>query len=227
MNKALILMVEDDKDIMRANRKALELEGYRVLEADTLAKGRTLMASETPDLILLDILMPDGNGLEYCQELRGNSGVRILFLSALSTREDSHNGFRAGGDDYITKPYDMDDLIVRVEALLRRGKLLGQEEAPLRIGMLELDFTSRRAFVHGKDLMLMPREFAILEKLVHNRDKYLSSAQLYESVWGLNALGDVRTVRVRIAKLRKKLQLCKTLEIQNCRGMGYRLHIRE
>jgi len=93
--------VEDDLSILRVNRMALEMEGYRVLEAETLAAGREAVESENPDLIVLDITLPDGSGLEYCRELRGKSGVRILFLSALSAKEDSIAGLRAGGDDYI------------------------------------------------------------------------------------------------------------------------------
>lgn len=126
MKKATLLIVEDDLNILRANTAALELEGYRVLAAETLESARSAAKACPPDLILLDILLPDGNGLDFCGELRGESGVRILFLSALGEKADVLAGLRAGGDDYIAKPYDMDELILRVEALLRRGRMIGR-----------------------------------------------------------------------------------------------------
>ncbi len=124
MKPPTILIVEDDYDILRANRTALVLKGYSVLEADTLKKGRRFVKELSPDLIILDILLPDGNGLAYCEELRGKNDVPILFLSALNTKKDVLAGLRAGGDDYMSKPYDMDELILRVDALLRRTKLM-------------------------------------------------------------------------------------------------------
>ncbi|HYE83780.1 MAG TPA: response regulator, partial [Clostridia bacterium] len=128
MKKAVVLIIEDDYDIRNANRAALELEGYRVYEADSLARGRSIAAEISPDLVILDILLPDGNGLYCCKELREKSDVRILLLSALNTKTDVLAGLRAGGDDYISKPYDMDELILRVKTLLRRGRLIGLEE---------------------------------------------------------------------------------------------------
>lgn len=223
MRKAMILIVEDDNDIMNANRTALELEGYCVKEADTLAKGRVIVEESSPDLILLDILLPDGNGLHYCEELRGKSGIRILFLSALNTKADSLAGLRAGGDDYIAKPYDMDDLLLRVEALLRRGKLIGREEVHLKLGDLELDIISRRALLGGMDILLKPKEFALLEVLMRNFGRTVSVERLYEKVWGMSAAGDVRTVKEHISRIRSRLREDRTYSIQSERGMGYSL----
>lgn len=220
MHRATILIIEDDADIMRANRMALELEGYRVLEAGTLAKGREVVEAEEPDLILLDIMLPDGNGLEYCQQLRGG-GIRILFLSALNSKEDTLTGLRAGGDDYITKPYLIDEMLARVEVLLRRGKLTGGEEPPLCLGDLEISFTSRRAFINGADLLLEPKEFALLEILAKNRGHYVAAEEMYGKVWGMDAVNDVRTVKVRISSLRQKLGA--GFDIEALRGAGYRL----
>jgi len=220
-NRATILLVEDDPDIMLANREALEMEGYRVLTADTLSAGREAMENENPDLIVLDITLPDGNGLEYCREIRGISGVRILFLSALNTREDSVAGIRAGGDDYLPKPYLIDELLARVEALMRRGKLIEMEEPPLRLGALTIDFTPRRALLCGEDLLLKPKEFALLEILARNRDRYTTAKELYEKAWGMDAAGDVRTVKVRVSSLRQKLG--GGFDVESSRGEGYRL----
>lgn len=221
MKKAAILIVEDDHDIRSANCAALKLEGYLVMEADTLTKGRSLVEEFSPDLIILDILLPDGNGLRYCEELRGKSGIRILFLSALNTKADSLAGLRAGGDDYISKPYDMDELLLRVKALLRRGKLIGLEEQPLRLGRLELDFVSRRALLNGRDILLRPKEFALLEILVHNHGRTVAIHELYEKVWGMDAAGDVRTVKEHISRIRSKLGENSTFSIVSERGRGY------
>lgn len=221
MKKASILIVEDDHDIRSANSAALKLEGYFVMEADTLTKGRSLVEEFSPDLIILDILLPDGNGLCYCEELRGKSGIRILFLSALNTKADSLAGLRAGGDDYISKPYDMDELLLRVEALLRRGKLIGLEEQPLRLGGLELDFVSRRALLNGRDILLRPKEFALLEILAHNHGRTVTIHELYEKVWGMDAVGNVRTVKEHISRIRSKLGENSTFSIVSERGRGY------
>ena len=225
MSKATILLVEDDSDILRVNRMALEMEGYRVLEAETLAAGREAVESQNPDLIVLDITLPDGSGLEYCRELRGKSGVRILFLSALSAKADSIAGLRAGGDDYIPKPYLIDELLAHVEALMRRGRLTGMEDAPLRVGALEINFTSRRVLLHGADLLLKPKEFALLEILARSRDRYFTAEELYEKVWGMDAEGDVRTVHAHIYSLRQKMGEDSQIVIELKRGSGYQMKI--
>ncbi len=227
MSNALILIIEDDINIADANRAALELEGYRVITADTLSKGRAIVEESFPDLIILDILLPDGNGLCYCEELRGKDGVRILFLSALNTKEDVLAGLRAGGDDYIAKPYDMDELILRVETLLRRGKLIGNLEPPLKLYGLEMDISSRRALLEGRDLLLKPKEFSLLEILLRNHGQTVSSEELYQIVWGLDTLGDIRTVKEHISRIRSKLGENSTISIFTERGKGYCLNSRE
>lgn len=223
MNKATILIVEDDHDILSANLAALELEGYDVFTADSLSKARTVTEECLPDLIILDILLPDGDGLSYCEELRGKSGVRILFLSALSTKEDILTGLRTGGDDYITKPYDMDELLLRAEALLRRGKLIGREEHPVRMYGLELDFVSRRALLYGRDILLKPKEFALLAVLSNEPGRIVPVEELYEKVWGMDMAGDGRAVKEHISRIRSKLGKEYEFSIVSERGKGYRL----
>lgn len=222
MTGASILLVEDEFDVMNGNRIALELEGYRVLEADTLAKGRELVEREHPDLIVLDILLPDGNGLAYCQELRGKSGVRILFLSALNTKEDAIAGLRMGGDDYIAKPYLMDELLIRIETLLRRGKLIGTEEAPLRIGALEISSMPRMVRLNGQNLQFTPTELILLETLLRKRDQYIRTRELYERVWGMEAI-DTRPIKQHIRNMRSKLGDNAPVAIESIQGRGYRI----
>lgn len=135
-----ILIVEDDADIRAANRDLLELAGYRVVTASTLASGRDAVERNHPDLVILDVLLPDGSGLDLCRDLRKSDDVRILFLSALNTSEDVVEGLRRGGDDYLGKPYLTEELLLRVQALLRRGKgpreLARRLDGPARVAPL-------------------------------------------------------------------------------------------
>lgn len=221
-NTSLILIIEDNPDILRANTAELRLAGYRVLEADTLEKGRILAQEEHPDLVLLDIILPDGNGIAYSKELFGQHMPRILFLSVLNTKEDVIAGLRAGGDDYMTKPYLMEELILRVDALLRRANYKKEEKYFLRIGELKLNRTSRKAYYKDNDLMLTPKEFILLEILLKNQGQYINSCLLYEKVWGMQAI-DTRPVKQHIRKIRNKLEKNSPFIIEASQGKGYRL----
>ncbi len=219
MSKNLILLIEDDPDIASANRIMLELEGYSVIEARTLKKGKELVENSSPDLVVMDIMLPDGNSLDYCRELRGKSGVRILFLSALGTKEDIVEGLRAGGDDYLAKPYIMDELILRIQSLMRRGNMEQEEMNPKGLTFNSL---SNQAFYDGKDLMLKPKEYAVLELLNKNRDYYLSAEEIYSAVWNIDGGDDLSTVHNHIYSLRKKLT-GTGYSIELKRGRGYQL----
>lgn len=219
MSQNLILLIEDDPDIASANKIMLELEGYNVIEARTLKKGKELVEKASPDLVVMDIMLPDGNSLDYCRELRGKSGVRILFLSALGTKEDIVKGLRAGGDDYLAKPYIMDELILRIQALMRRGNMNKKEDAN---GHLTFNSLSNQAFYDGRDLMLKPKEYAVLELLDQNRDCYLAAEEIYSAVWNADGGDDLSTVHNHIYSLRKKLAGAG-LSIELKRGRGYRL----
>lgn len=219
MSKNLILLIEDDPNIASANRIMLELEGYSVIEARTLKKGKELVENASPDLVVMDIMLPDGNSLDYCRELRGKSGVRILFLSALGTKEDIVEGLRAGGDDYLAKPYIMDELILRIQSLMRRGNMEQEEMNPKGLTFNSL---SNQAFYDGKDLMLKPKEYAVLELLNKNRDYYLSAEEIYSAVWNIDGGDDLSTVHNHIYSLRKKLT-GTGYSIELKRGRGYQL----
>ena len=222
MKDAAILMIEDNPAILRTNRIELEQEGYRVLTAETLAEGRALLECEYPDLILLDILLPDGNGLAYCKELFGQNAPRILFLSALNTPEDVIAGLLAGGDDYMTKPYLVEELLARVQVLLRRPALRRNEPSILRAGPLELNTIAGRAYLAGEDLLLTRMEYTMLEYLANNMEKYSSAEELYRKLWDMDTGGDVRTVWEHVSRLRKKLAE-GAADIESVRGKGYRL----
>lgn len=222
MSNATILMIEDNPAILRTNRMALESEHYRVLEADTLAVGRALAQREIPDLILLDILLPDGNGLDYCREVFGQTAPRILFLTAMNTPADMIAGLRAGGDDYMTKPYLIGELLARVEAILRRPNMTQAEPTILRIGTLELNSTAGRVYLGETDLLLTPKELALLEIMLSTLGQFTTSAKLYELVWGMQAV-DARPVRQHVRRLREKLGENAPVLIESAQGSGYRM----
>lgn len=216
-----ILIVEDDADILTANRDLLELAGYRVTTARTLAAGRERVARERPDLIILDILLPDGNGLDLCEELREGSDVRILFLSALNTRADIIEGLRRGGDDYLGKPYLTEELLLRVQALLRRS-VHPIPPKTTNTGPLEWQPSSRQVSIDGEDLLLSPREYVLLELLCANQDRWISADEIYRSAWNAEPNGDAHAVHNHISTLRTKLAP-HGVRIESKRSFGYRV----
>ena len=199
-----ILLVEDNAKVMKLNSEALTMRGYRVLEAETLAKGRELFLSEKPDLIVLDIMLPDGNGLELCEQLReGIDRVPILFLSGLKEEDDMTAGFEAGGDDYLPKPYTLKMLFLRIENLFRREATLPQT---ITIGNLVLRVDSNRAFINGVDIGLSKDiEFSLMCIFAQNENKLFTSEQLYERAWGQPMGDDTRALRAAIKRMRPKL----------------------
>lgn len=209
MSKAVILLVEDNVDILKINRAALQMRGYRVLSAASVAEARALMEADQPDLAVLDIMLPDGSGLDFCQELRQDTtALPVLFLTALAEKEDLLAGLRQGGDDYLVKPYDLDILIARIEALLRRTEMeRDRQPQDLVRGPLRLNLQWQKAYQDGQDLQLTPREFALLLYFLRNVGKGFDAQALYAAVWGGDPNGDVRTVKVHVYSLRKKLGL--------------------
>ncbi len=221
MKSNLILLIEDNEDLMNINRRFLRRLGFQTLEAGTLEAGEAAL-SAGPDLIVLDIMMPDGSGLEFCKRIRLQNEIPILFLTALSGADNAIAGFIAGGDDYLTKPYDLQELGYRIEALLRRsGKLIRRRTA---VGQLTLDHISSRAYIDGQDLMLKPKEFSILFFLTTNAGRFVPSEVIYQTVWGGGG-NDTRTVKAHIYRLRKCLIQAENNRfiIEFERGRGYRL----
>lgn len=198
-----ILLVEDNEQIMHGNERMLKRRGYEVITALTLAEARTALQAQMPDLLVLDIMLPDGNGLDFIAELRKYSQTPVLLLTGLTAAEDVVRGLTAGGDDYLPKPYDFDVLLARVEALLRRA-----QQVPERIqkGRLCLDVTADVATLDGVDLLLSQKEFSLLLIFVQNEERYISSEYLYEKVWKQPMAGDSNALRSTLKRLRAKLE---------------------
>ncbi|MDR1804221.1 MAG: response regulator transcription factor [Treponema sp.] len=204
---ALILLVEDNEQIQRGNERMLKRRGYAVTSALTLAEARRRIAEQTPDAIVLDIMLPDGNGLDFMRELRTRklpteSSVPILLLTGLTTPEDVVRGLSSGGDDYLAKPYDFNVLAARIEALLRRT---GRVPETLTKGALQLDIIANRAYLGGNDLLLSPKEFALLLLMAQNEGRLLSAEYLSEAIWKQPPTADTSTVRTAVSRLRTKL----------------------
>jgi DNA-binding response OmpR family regulator len=187
-----ILLVEDNAQLNEGNRRALEGEGYTVLAALTLAEAREHLAAHTPGIILLDVMLPDGDGINFCGEIRGSTDAHILFLTSKTEHTGRIRGLDTGGDDYITKPYKLEEMLSRVKAAMRRR---GMEAAKppvqtITFGPLMLDTVSGRAYFRETDLLLKPKEQAILRLLMENRGGTASGDALYQAVWNQPMIGD-------------------------------------
>jgi len=212
-----ILLVEDDVKLLNSNRLLLESEGYRVLEAQLLADAWRHLLDASPDLIVLDIVLPDGSGLDFLAELRKTSRIPVLLLTSLGTPEDVVRGLRAGGDDYLPKPFDTGELVARIETMLRRAAYVPDV---IEKGSLRLDLTSGQAFLFDTDMLLAQKEFALLLVFTQNEGRVMSAEYLYEKVWGRPMIGNDSAVKNMIYRLRKKL-LEGGMDIKFQRNEGY------
>lgn len=200
-----VLLVEDEPGILAGNKTALEGAGYTVDTAGTVTEARRRIGDATPDLVVMDILLPDGSGIELCRELRERFVAPILFLTSMDDTDEIVAGLRAGGDDYITKPYRIEELLARIEAQLRRTERL-RKNADEELGPLLLHTATQRAYLDGVDLLLSPKEFQILAVLMQHRGEYRTAGDIFAAVWGMDPNRDVRTVRVHISHLRSKIR---------------------
>jgi DNA-binding response OmpR family regulator len=191
--------------------------GYAVRTAMNLAEARQRIKESVPDLIVLDIMLPDGNGLEFLRNLRGDSDIPVLLLTALGESSDVVAGLRAGGDDYLAKPYDNEVLLARIELLLRWAERVPKTLAK---GPLIADITAGRAFINGNDLLLTQKEFAVLFLFMQNEGTTMSAEDLYEKVWKRPLGDDKNTLQATISCLRKKIGDSGYV-ISASRGRGY------
>lgn len=224
-----ILLVEDDKNILRTNRRILEREGFTVLSAGTLAQAETLLREHRPDALVLDIMLPDGSGLAFCEKLRPHTSAPVLFLTALDEKSEIIEGLVSGGNDYITKPYDVDEFAARVKAQLRLAQMNRQtteRSKTLTRGPLTLDTVAIRAFLNGEDMHLSTREFSVLLYLVKNKGRTLPAAEIYEDVWKQPMAGSASALWKCISRLKSKLAVSDGgISLMNFRNEGYLLEI--
>jgi len=219
-NSGLILLVEDNADLNESNSRVLTRRGYEVQSALTLAEARLKLAEVEPDIILLDVELPDGNGIEFCEEIRDKTAAHILFLTSKIEHENMVLGLKFGGDDYITKPFHLDELLARIDAAMRRRMIDKKPVQTITKGTLTLDIMATQAFIGGEDLALTPKEFSLLLLLVQNEGKVLSAEFVYESVWNAPLIGNKSAMQTAVSKLRQKLEL-SDYGIDFLRGHGY------
>lgn len=223
--KPTILVVDDDRKTVDLIRLYLEKDGYRVLVAYDGRRAINIAHNRRPGLIILDLMLPQVDGLDVCSELRAESNVPIIMLTAKSTEDDKLIGLDLGADDYVTKPFSPRELVARVRAVLRRGlaeKMSGPEL--LLFEGLEVDFVRHEARVDGAPVHLTPKEFTLLEILSKQPGRVFSRLELLELAFGFDYQGFERTVDVHVMNLRKKIEVDPTQPryVQTVYGVGYK-----
>ena len=220
-----ILVVEDDKNLRKLIVTCLKRENYNTYEATNGIEALNVLDEQYIDLIVTDIMMPQMDGYELIRELReANYMMPILLVTAKSTLSDKKEGFLLGADDYMVKPIDIEELPLRVKALLKRSKQASEKR--IKIGKLTIDYNKLSVTRNGKEYQLAQKEFYLPYKLVSTPDTILTRQELIEEVWGLDSESDYRTVDVHIKRLREKLQGVNEIEIETIRGIGYKLVIK-
>lgn len=216
-----ILVIEDDEDIVDVLRRTLRAEGYEVRAAEDGESGLRVSNEFVPDLVILDLGLPDMDGLEVCTSLReGDSDVPILMLTAREGTENRVTGLDSGADDYLEKPYKREELLARIRALLRRRPPRGS--AMITVGDLRLNPDSQEALRGDREVELTKREFELLEYLMRNQRLVISRERLLEEVWGYDPLDETNTIDVFISNLRRKLEEGGEPRILHTkRGAGY------
>ncbi|MEA3277828.1 MAG: phosphate regulon transcriptional regulator PhoB [Pseudomonadota bacterium] len=227
---ASILVVDDEPDIREVIRFALEDAGFRVLEAGHADEARKLLLSESPDLLLLDWMLPGRSGLELAQQLKQSTKTRalpIIMVSARGEEEDRVKGLDTGADDYIAKPFSPREMVARVNAVLRRTK--PEEPADeIEIGGLRIDNVGHRVSADGTRIDIAPTEYRLLHFFMTHADRAFSRSQLLDQVWGDQVYVEERTVDVHVRRLRKALEVTEHDRLlQTVRGVGYRFSNKE
>jgi len=224
MTGELILLVDDEPNIIQLARMYLEREGYRTQAAGDGRSALEGVSRYKPALLVLDVMLPEMDGLEVCRKLRAaHNRIPILLLTVRDEDVDKILGLEMGADDYLTKPFNPREMVARVKAILRRSELAGQPgERPLHAGNLVVDPARYEVTVSGVPVALRTQEFDLLRVLIEHKGRVLSREQLLELAWGYDYFGQTRTVDVHVGQLRRKLAGCSA-QIETVTGVGYKL----
>jgi DNA-binding response OmpR family regulator len=226
-SSACILVVEDEDSISQPFAEALRRAGFEAIVTGTAAGALELANDAEPDLIILDLSLPDGDGRDVCRELRRRSDVPIVMLTARGTEMDRIVGLELGADDYVVKPFSAGEVISRIRAVLRRSgsrEVAAPEQPPIQVGGIELDPGARRARLDGAELDLSRKEFDLLAELMRNAGRVVTREDLMSKVWDVNWFGSTKTLDVHIGWLRRKLgdDSNQPHYIETVRGVGFR-----
>ena len=224
---ARVLIIEDEPDIRKTIDYNLTKESFEVVQASSIAEGEKALAANKIDVIILDLMLPDGSGLTLCRDIKSDAKTKhipIIILTAKTEEVDRVVGFELGADDYVTKPFSVRELILRVKAILKRGVDSLQQEndnTSIEAGDLRLNLDAHQAFVRDEEIALTALEFRLLKHLLDRRGRVQTRDQLLEEVWGYSSDVTTRTVDTHIKRLREKLLGAGDC-IQTIRGVGYR-----
>lgn len=220
-----LLVIEDDAAIRRLLAAALERSGYRVVLAATAREGMAAIDIDRPDAIVLDLGLPDRDGLELIQPIRAKSAAPLIIVSAREDTAEKVAALDLGADDYVVKPFDSEELLARIRTAFRHRRGEGEAAGPLHIGALEIDLTHRRVRRDGAEVHLSPKEYAVLAALAAKPDRVITHAALLTGIWGPAFTDHVDYLRIVVRNLRQKLEVdpARPLLIRNEPGVGYRL----
>ncbi len=226
-NGPLVLVVEDELQVRKFLRAALASNGYRVVETETVREAEQLATGHNPDVFILDLTLPDGDGIELARRLREWTKAPIIVVSARGREEDKVNALDAGADDYLTKPFGVNELLARLRVALRHARSAPEAPAVIEAGPLRIDLARREVTVEGREVRLTPTEFKLLGLLARHAGKVLTHRQILREVWGPNAT-EAHWVRVHMAELRKKIEAepARPRLLVTEPGVGYRLRDR-
>lgn len=234
MTQNKILIIEDDLSIRELLELFLTSQGYKVVHANDGVEGLLIFERENPSLVLMDVMMPRLDGIQTCESIRKVSNVPIIFMSCKADASDIIEGLEVGGDDYVVKPFQMDELLARIRSNLRRAPIFNRallekttDLVPAKnqiiIGQLKIDPRAQKVYVDNREISLSIKEFRLLLFLAKNPNKIFSMQELYGNVWDNESLGDTRTVSVHMSNLRKKIEKDPTnpVYILTVRGVGF------
>ena len=227
--KNIILVIEDEPDINKTISYNLLTEGFEPISAYNLSEADNWIQSNSPDLILLDLMLPDGSGLDFCKRIKSKdkfNNIPIIILTAKDNEVDKVVGFELGADDYVTKPFSVRELILRIKAILKRKTITSHSEnvdsnESKEFGKLKIDADSHEVFIDNNEIILTALEFKLLKHLVDRRGRVQTRDQLLSDVWGYSAQITTRTVDTHVKRLREKLGIMGK-HVETIRGVGYR-----
>ena len=223
-----VLIVEDDRNIAELLQLYLEKEGYAVITAEDGGKGLEKFRTIKPDLVLLDVMMPVMDGWAVCKAIRAESQTPIIMLTAKSETDDKVAGLKTGADDYITKPFEMKEVLARIEAVLRRTGSVSTEKKARRLSFekLVIDMDAFELIIDGKKVDTPPKEMELLYYLASSPNRVYTRNQLLDEVWGFDYFGDSRTVDVHVKRLREKLEVVsENWSLKTVWGVGYKFEV--